>query len=126
MVVERLGQPFTIENRPGACTNVATEAVVKAPPDGYTLLLATEAAAINATPYENLNFNFIRDIAPVAVIARAPNVTVVRPSFPAKTVPEVIAYERTNPSKITMASGGNGVLSDVRRAVQDDGKRRYA
>jgi len=110
---ERLGQPFVIENRPGAGTNVATEAVVKAAPDGYTLLLATEAAAINATLYENLNFNFIHDIAPVAGVARAPSVMVVHPSFPAKTVPEFIAYAKANPGKINMASGGKGVSSHV-------------
>jgi tripartite-type tricarboxylate transporter receptor subunit TctC len=110
---ERLGQTFVIENRPGAGTNVATEAVVKAAPDGYTLLLATEAAAINATLYKNLNFNFIHDIAPVGGIARAPSVMLVHPSFPAKTVPEFIAYAKANPGKINMASGGNGVSSHV-------------
>jgi tripartite-type tricarboxylate transporter receptor subunit TctC len=110
---ERLGQPFVIENRPGAGTNVATEAVVKAAPDGYTLLLVTEAAAINATLYEHLNFNFIRDVAPVAGVVSAPSVMVVHPSFPAKTVPEFITYAKANPGKINMASGGNGVSSHV-------------
>ena len=101
---ERLGQPFVIENRPGGGTNIATEAVVKAPPDGYTLLLVTGANAINATLYEKLNFNFIRDIAPVAGIIAVPNVMVVHPSVPAKTVPEFIAYAKANPGKVNMAS----------------------
>ncbi len=105
---ERLGQPFVIENRPGAGTNIATEAVVNAPPDGYTLLLANMANAINATLYEKLNFNFIRDIAPVAGISRAPLVMAVHPSVPAKTVPEFIAYAKANPGKINMASAGIG------------------
>jgi tripartite-type tricarboxylate transporter receptor subunit TctC len=105
---ERLGQQFIIENRPGAGTNIATEAVVRAPADGYTLLLVNAPAAINATLYEKLNFNFIRDIAPVASISRVPNVLVVHPSFPAKTVPEFIAYAMANPGKISMASPGIG------------------
>ena len=110
---ERLGQPFVIENRPGAGTNIATEAVVRAPPDGYTLLLVSTANAINATLYDKLNFNFIRDIAPVAGIIRVPNVMVVNPSVPAKTVPEFIAYAKANPGKINMASAGNGAASHV-------------
>src|SRR5450755_1250674 len=105
---ERLGQPFIVENRPGAGTNIATEAVAKAVPDGYTLLLINPAAATNATLYEKLNFNFIRDIAPVASIARGPLAMLVNPSFPAKTVPEFIAYAKANPGKITMASAGAG------------------
>ena len=105
---ERLGQPFVIENRPGAGTNIATEAVVNAPPDGYTLMLVNMANAINATLYEKLNFNFIRDIAPVAGISRAPLVMAVHPSVPAKTVPEFIAYAKANPGKINMASAGIG------------------
>jgi tripartite-type tricarboxylate transporter receptor subunit TctC len=105
---ERLGQPFIIESRPGASTNIATEAVVHAPPDGYTLLLVAPANAINATLYEKLNFNFIRDIVPVAGIIRFPNVMVVNPSVPAKTVPEFIAYAKANPGKLNMASSGNG------------------
>jgi tripartite-type tricarboxylate transporter receptor subunit TctC len=105
---ERLGQPFVIESRPGASTNIATEAVVRAPPDGYTLLLVAPANAINATLYEKLNFNFIRDIAPVAGIIRFPNVIVVNPSVPAKTVPEFIAYAKANPGRLNMASSGNG------------------
>src|SRR5258708_7128362 len=105
---ERLGQPFIIENRPGAGTNIGTEAVVRAPPDGYTLLLASPPAAINATLYEKLNFNFIRDIAPVAGVIRAPFVMEVNPSVPAKTVPEFIAYAKANLGKINMASAGTG------------------
>jgi len=109
----RLGQPFIIENRPGAGSNLATEAVVRAPADGYTLLLVATANAINATLYENLNFNFIRDIAPVASIAREAGVMVVHPSVPAKTVSEFIAYAKANPGKINMASGGNGTPAHI-------------
>jgi tripartite-type tricarboxylate transporter receptor subunit TctC len=105
---ERLGQPFVIESRPGAGTNIATETVVNAPPDGYTLLLVAPANAINATLYEKLNHNFMRDIAPVAGLIRFPNVIVVNPSVPAKTVPELIAYAKANPGKLNMASSGNG------------------
>jgi tripartite-type tricarboxylate transporter receptor subunit TctC len=105
---ERLGQQFVIENRTGAATNIGTEVVVRAPADGYMLLLAHTANAINATLYEKLNFNFIRDIAPVAGIIRVPSVMVVNPSLPAKTVPEFIAYAKANPGKINMASGGAG------------------
>jgi len=105
---ERLGQPFIVENRPGAAGNVGTEGVVRAAPDGYTLLMVTTSSAINATLYEKLNFNFIRDIAPIASIIRMPNVMVVHPSFPAKTVPEFIAYAKANPGKINMASAGVG------------------
>jgi tripartite-type tricarboxylate transporter receptor subunit TctC len=105
---ERLGQPFVIENRPGAGTNIATEAVVRAPADGHTLLMISPPAAINATLYENLNFNFIRDIAPVATALRGPYILLVNPSVPAKTVPEFIAYAKANPGKISMASAGNG------------------
>jgi tripartite-type tricarboxylate transporter receptor subunit TctC len=110
---ERLGQPFIIENRPGAGTNIATEAVVRAAPDGYTLLFAVESGAINATLYDKLSFNFIRDIAPVMGIIRVPLVMVVNPSFPAKTVPEFITYAKANPGKITMASAGNGTAQHV-------------
>jgi tripartite-type tricarboxylate transporter receptor subunit TctC len=105
---ERLGQQVVVENRPGAGTNVATEAVVNARPDGYTLLLISTSAAINATLYEKLNFNFIRDIAAVASIARLPEVMVVNPSVPTKTVPEFIAYAKANPGKVNMASAGIG------------------
>jgi tripartite-type tricarboxylate transporter receptor subunit TctC len=105
---ERLGQQFVIENRPGAGSNIGTEAVVRAPPDGYTLLLAYSSNAINATLYDRLNFNFIRDIAPVASISRETTVMVVNPSFPAKTVPEFIAYAKANPGKISLASAGIG------------------
>ena len=105
---ERLGQQFVVENRPGAATNIATEAVVRAPADGYTLLLVSTVATVNVTFYEKLSFNFIRDIAPVAGIMRVPNVMVVNPSVPAKTAPEFIAYAKANPGKINMASAGNG------------------
>jgi tripartite-type tricarboxylate transporter receptor subunit TctC len=105
---EHLGQPFVIENRPGAGTNVATEAVVNAAPDGYTLLFVAPSAAINATLYENLNFNFIRDITPIAGIMRIPNVMVVNPSVPAQTVPQFIAYAKANPGKVNVASPGVG------------------
>jgi tripartite-type tricarboxylate transporter receptor subunit TctC len=110
---ERLGQPFVIENRPGAGGNIGTEALVRASPDGYTLLLAPPSSAINATLYEKLNFNFIRDTAPVASIARAPNVMEVTPSFPVKTVPEFIAYANANPGKINLASAGVGSIQHV-------------
>jgi len=105
---ERLGQPFVIENRPGAGTNIGTEAVVRAPADGYTLLLASPPAAINSTLYDKLNFVFLRDIAPVAGVIRAPFVMEVNPSVSAKTVPEFIAYAKANPGKISMASAGIG------------------
>jgi len=114
-LTERFGQPFVIENRPGSGSNIATEAVVRAAPDGYTLLLVATANAINATlyDYDRLSHNFIRDIAPVAGISREPNVMVVNPSFPAKTVPEFIAYAKANPGKINMASAGNGTSPHV-------------
>src|SRR5262245_47735661 len=105
---ERLGQQFLVENRPGAGTNIGTEAVVRAPADGYTLLLVNSSNAINATLYDKLSFVFLRDIVPVAGILRAPLVLVVHPSFPAKTVPEFIAFAKANPGKVTMASPGNG------------------
>ena len=112
-LAERTGQSFVIENRPGAGTNIATEAVVKAAPDGYTLLLITAANAINATLYGALNFNFIRDIAPVAALGHEPNAVLVNPSVPAKTIPEFIAHAKANPGKLAMASGGNGAPSHV-------------
>jgi tripartite-type tricarboxylate transporter receptor subunit TctC len=105
---ERLGQQFIVENRPGAGTNIGTDAVVRATADGYTLLFATPPNAINATLYDKLDFNFIRDIAPVAGIILAPLVIVVNPSFPSKTVPDFIAYAKANPGQINMASSGNG------------------
>jgi tripartite-type tricarboxylate transporter receptor subunit TctC len=105
---ERLGQPFTVENRPGAGVNMGTEAAVRAPADGYTLVLVSAGNAINATLYEKLNYNFIRDIAPVAGFYRVPMVMEVNPSVPAKTVPEFIAYAKANPGKLNMGSGGIG------------------
>ena len=105
---ERLGQSFVIENRPGAAGNVATEAVVNASPDGYTLLAVSPSAAINATLYDKLNFEFLRDIAPVAGILRVPNVMAVTPSLPVKTVPEFLAYAKANPGKINYGSAGTG------------------
>jgi tripartite-type tricarboxylate transporter receptor subunit TctC len=110
---ERLGRQIIVDNRPGAASNIGTELVVKALPDGYTLLGATGANAINATLYENLSFNFIRDIAPVASIVRAPLVMTVNPSVPADTVPQFIAYAKANPGKINMASGGIGSTPHV-------------
>jgi len=110
---ERLGQPFIIENRPGAGGNIGTEAVVKAAPDGHTLLVIASSNAINATLYEKLSFNFIHDIAPVATIIRQPMVMLVNPSIPTKTVREFVAYAKTNPRKISMASAGNGTAPHV-------------
>jgi tripartite-type tricarboxylate transporter receptor subunit TctC len=110
---ERLGQPFIIENRPGGGNNIGTEAVVRAPADGYTLLLAGTPNTVNVTLYEKLNFNFIRDIAPVAGVIRGGFVMVVNPSVPAKSVPEFIAYAKANPRKLNMASAGNGTASHV-------------
>jgi len=110
---ERLGQQFVIENRTGAATNIATEAVVRAPADGYTLLLVTASNAINATLYDKLNFNFIRDIAPVAGIIRYPLVMQVNPAFPAKTVPEFINHVKSNPGKVSYGSGGIGTSIHV-------------
>jgi tripartite-type tricarboxylate transporter receptor subunit TctC len=110
---ERLGQSFIVENRPGAGGNIGVEVVVNATPDGYTLLAGSTSATINATLYEHLNFNFLRDIAPVAGVARAPYLLVLTPSFPAKTVPEFIAYAKANPGKINMASAGIGSLSHL-------------
>jgi tripartite-type tricarboxylate transporter receptor subunit TctC len=112
-LTELLGQPFVIENRPGANSNIGTEAVVRAPPDGYTLLLVSAANAINATLYNNLNFDIIRDIAPIAGLMAATNVMMVHPSVPAKTVPEFITYAKANPGKINMGSGGSGAPSHV-------------
>ena len=105
---ERLGQPFVIENRPGAGGNIATESVVRAAPDGYTLLLLNTPDAINATLYDNLNFNVVRDIAPVADVAHMPGVMVVNPALPVKTVPDFVAYSKSNPGKVNMASAGVG------------------
>jgi tripartite-type tricarboxylate transporter receptor subunit TctC len=110
---ERIGQNFLVENRPGAAGNIAAEAVVRAPPDGYTLLLVASPNIINATLYENLKFNLVRDIAPVASIGRNPFVMEINPSFPANTVPEFIAYAKANPGKINMTSTGTGNLTHV-------------
>jgi tripartite-type tricarboxylate transporter receptor subunit TctC len=110
---ESVGQPFVIDNRPGAATNVGTEAVVKAAPDGYTILVVSAPHAINATLYEKLNFNFIRDITPVASIMRVPNVMVVSSSFPVKTVPEFIAYAKENDGSINFASSGVGASNHM-------------
>src|SRR5215470_4594187 len=110
---ERLGQPFVIDNRPGGSENIATEAVVRSSPDGYTILLVTGTNAINTTLYEKLSFNFSRDITPVAGIARVPELMAANLSVPAKTVPEFIAYGKANPSKLNMASGGLGTPSHL-------------
>src|SRR5262249_48505735 len=110
---ERFGQPFVVENRPGGGGNIGTEAVVRAPPDGYTLLLVGSPNMINATLYDKLHFNFIRDIAPVASTDRAPLVMEVNPAFPARSVPEFIAYAKANPGKINMASAGTGTGQQV-------------
>jgi tripartite-type tricarboxylate transporter receptor subunit TctC len=110
---ERLGQPVVVENRPGAGSNIGTEAVVRAAPDGYTLLMVSAANVTNPALYDNLNFNFIRDIAPVAFIDRVANVMEVNPGVPAKTVPEFIAYAKANPGKVNMASGGIGSSQHV-------------
>jgi len=110
---EHYGQQFVVENRPGAGSNIGTEAVVRAPADGYTLLMAFSTNAINATLYHNLNFNFINDTTPVASIDRGLLIMLVSPSFPAKTLPEFIAYAKANPGKINMASAGNGTPSHV-------------
>jgi tripartite-type tricarboxylate transporter receptor subunit TctC len=114
---EQLHQPFIIENRPGASSNLATEAVVRAPADGYTLLLGGAVNAVNATLFENLGFNFIRDLAPVAGVVRFPNVMTVNASFPAKTVPEFIAYAKANPGKVNQGSSGNGTTQHLAGAL---------
>jgi tripartite-type tricarboxylate transporter receptor subunit TctC len=110
---ERLGQPFVIENRPGAATNIATETVVRAPADGYTLLMIGPSSTINATLYDKLNFVFLRDIAPVAGTIRQPQIMLANPSITAKNVPELIAYAKANPGKITMASAGTGSIGHL-------------
>jgi tripartite-type tricarboxylate transporter receptor subunit TctC len=110
---ERLGQQFIVEDRPGAGANIATETVVRSPPDGYTLLLVSSSETINATLFPKLAFNFVRDIAPVAGLTRQPQVLLANPSFPAKTFAELIAYAKANPAKITIASAGNGSISHL-------------
>jgi tripartite-type tricarboxylate transporter receptor subunit TctC len=105
---ERLGKPFVVENRTGAASNIAAEAVISAPPDGYTLLIATTANAVNATLYDKLNFDFMRGVAPVAGCVRLPNVLAVHPSVPARTVAEFVAYAKANPNRLNMGSGGAG------------------
>jgi tripartite-type tricarboxylate transporter receptor subunit TctC len=110
---ERLGQPFVVENRPGAASNIATDAVFHGPADGYTLLIVTSANTINATLYDRLNYNFIRDSAPIAGFIRVPQVLEVHPSIPVKTVPEFIAYAKAHPGKLNMASAGNGTVQHV-------------
>jgi tripartite-type tricarboxylate transporter receptor subunit TctC len=110
---ERLGEQFLIENRPGGGGNIGIEAVVRTPADGYTLLVVDSALAINATLFENLNYNFIHDIAPIASIIRVPHVMQVNPSLPVTAVPEFIAYAKANPGKLSMGSGGNGSPAHV-------------
>jgi tripartite-type tricarboxylate transporter receptor subunit TctC len=110
---DSLGQPFIIENRPGAGSNIATEAVVRSPPDGYTLMMTVLTNVFNTTLYTNLNFNFVTDMTHIAGVANAPFVVVVPPSFPAKTIPEFIAYAKANPGKINMASGGKGSATHI-------------
>jgi tripartite-type tricarboxylate transporter receptor subunit TctC len=121
---EHLGQPFVIENRPGASTMIGTEVVVRAPADGYTLLMVGAQGAINATLFEGkLNYNFLRDIVPIAGIFRVPNVMVVHPSVPAKTVPEFIAYAKANPGKINVESTGAGTSNHLAGETSRPAKR---
>jgi tripartite-type tricarboxylate transporter receptor subunit TctC len=120
---ERLGQPFIVENRAGAAGNIGTEAVVRAPADGYTLLLTTVSNAVNTTLYDKLNFNFIRDVAPVAGVVLVPNVMEVNPSFPAKTAPEFIAYAKANPNKLIWVGRKRNRISHAVRTVQADERR---
>ena len=123
---EKLGQPFVVENRTGAAGNIATEAVVTAPPDGYTLLTCLSANAINASLYEHLEFNFLRDTVPVAGLIRLPMVLLVNPSFPATTFAEFIAYAKANPGKINMASPGVGTPMHVAgELIKTDGRHQY-
>jgi len=114
---ERLGQPFVVDNRPGAGTTIATASVVRAPADGYTLLIIGGSVAITATLYENLNYNFIRDIVPIASIARGPNIIVVNPSWSVSTVPQLISYAKANPGRVTMGFGGIGSTPHVAGAL---------
>ena len=122
---ERLHQQFAVENRPGAASNIATESVAKSQPDGYTVMELATVNAINASLYENLNYDLIRDIVLVAGIGQGPAVMEVNPMVPATTVPEFIAYAKVNPGKINMGSAGRDTSTRRRRAVQDDGRRQY-
>ena len=130
-LTERLSQQFIVETRPGAAANIATGAVVHASADGYTLLLVSQTNAVNASLYDKLDFDFVRDIAPVASILRVAGVMVVNPSFPARTVPEFIAYAKANPGKINMGSGGNGTLDhmsyhfQIRMTLRCRGRKRW-
>jgi tripartite-type tricarboxylate transporter receptor subunit TctC len=110
---DRLGQPFVVENKPGAGSNIGAQAAISSPPDGYTILMVTTASAINATFYDNLPFNFVRDVAPVAALVQIPNVIVVNPALPVKTVAEFIAYAKANPDKINVASAGAGTANHM-------------
>ena len=124
---EKLGQSFVIENRPGGGTNIATESVLRATPDGYTLLLVAPANAINATLYDKLPFDFMKEMEPIAGIIRFPNVVLVHPSLPIKSIPELIAYAKANPGKLNMASSGNGSTHPhVGRTVQDADRHQHA
>jgi hypothetical protein len=126
MAVAAASPKFIVENRPGASSNIAAEEVVQAPADGYTLLLVTATNAINATLYDHLSFNFIRDVAPVSGVVRVPNVMVINPSVPADTLPAFITYAKANPGKINMASGGVGTPSPCcGRVIQGDGRRQF-
>ena len=122
---DRLGRQFIIDNRPGAASNLAAEAVVRAPADGYTLLYCTTSNAINASIYDKLNFSFLRDIEPVAGVLRVPNLVSVSPSLPIKTIPELIAYAKDNPGKLNYGAGTGGSVLLTECSLQDDGRRQH-